>query len=120
MDVVSVAVPATEKGKDADGKVQYEEVELNRCLDALLGTEVLEYGCPSCGKSVAGLKCVGLFRFINKPATNKSFSDKRSSPRSQKSSSSMRRSSNSSTGSPPNSVRCPRDATHPRTHHDSK
>lgn len=58
MDVVSVAVPATEKGKDGDGKVLYEEVQLRQCLDALLGTEALEYACPSCGKGVHALKYV--------------------------------------------------------------
>lgn len=56
MDVVSVAVPANEKAKDADGKVIYEEVDLVACLEALLGTEALEYGCPSCGKGVHALK----------------------------------------------------------------
>jgi ubiquitin carboxyl-terminal hydrolase 5/13 len=63
MDVVSVAVPATEKGRDADGKVLYEDVQLLQCLDALLGTEALEYACPSCGKAVHALKCVLLNQF---------------------------------------------------------
>lgn len=56
MDVVSVAVPATEKGKDNDGKILYEDVQLTRCLDALLGVEALEYGCPSCQRKVNALK----------------------------------------------------------------
>lgn len=58
MDVVSVAVPALEKGKNEDGKTLYEEVKLWTCLDGLLGIEGLEYGCPSCGKSVNALKWV--------------------------------------------------------------
>jgi len=56
MDVVSVAVPAIEKGKNADGVVTYEEVPLGQCLDSLLGSEALEYECPSCGKSVNATK----------------------------------------------------------------
>ncbi|KAE9393596.1 ubiquitin carboxyl-terminal hydrolase 14 [Gymnopus androsaceus JB14] len=55
-DVLSVAVPATEKGKDADGKVLYEDVSLWTCIDGLLGVEALEYNCPSCGKGVNALK----------------------------------------------------------------
>ncbi|KAJ2922163.1 hypothetical protein H1R20_g14933, partial [Candolleomyces eurysporus] len=55
-DVVSVAVPAKESGKDADGKTLYEEVQLWTCLDGLLGTEALEYACPGCQKSVLALK----------------------------------------------------------------
>lgn len=56
MDVVSVAVPSQEKGKDAEGKVIYEEVHLTQCLEALLGSEALEYGCPHCQKSVHAIK----------------------------------------------------------------
>ena len=51
-DTVSVAVPAVEKSKDAEGKIQYEDVRLVDCLEALLSPETLEYACPSCGKSV--------------------------------------------------------------------
>jgi ubiquitin carboxyl-terminal hydrolase 5/13 len=58
MDVVSVAVPAHEKGKDADGKVIYAEVQLTQCLETLLGSEALEYGCPHCQKSVHAIKWV--------------------------------------------------------------
>jgi uncharacterized UBP type Zn finger protein len=58
MDVVSVAVPAHEKGKDADEKVIYEEVMLTQCLDALLGSEALEYSCPHCRKTVHAIKSV--------------------------------------------------------------
>lgn len=60
MDVVSVSVPATEKGKDQDGMISYEDVQLTECLDSLLGLEALEYACPSCGKSVHALKYVYL------------------------------------------------------------
>ncbi|KXN86253.1 Ubiquitin carboxyl-terminal hydrolase 14 [Leucoagaricus sp. SymC.cos] len=55
-DVVSVSVPATEKGKTEDGKVIYDDVELTKCLDALLGVEALEYACPGCKKTVHALK----------------------------------------------------------------
>jgi ubiquitin carboxyl-terminal hydrolase 5/13 len=58
MDVVSVAVPAHEKGKDADGKVIYEEVQLTQCLEALLGSEALEYSCPHCRRTVHAIKSV--------------------------------------------------------------
>ncbi|PCH32979.1 ubiquitinyl hydrolase [Wolfiporia cocos MD-104 SS10] len=52
MDAVSVSVPAREKGKDAEGKTQYEEVQLRECLETLTGTEALEYTCPACEKNV--------------------------------------------------------------------
>lgn len=55
-DVVSVAVPATEKSKDAEGKIVYEDVQLTDSLDSLLGVEVLEYTCPSCAKKVIAQK----------------------------------------------------------------
>jgi ubiquitin carboxyl-terminal hydrolase 5/13 len=57
MDVVSVPVPAKEKGKDAaEGKTEWEEVRLEECLDGLTGAEALEYGCPRCGKGVIAIK----------------------------------------------------------------
>jgi len=56
MEVVSVSVPATEKFKDQEGKIVYEDVHLTECLDSLLGLEPLEYACSSCGKSVHALK----------------------------------------------------------------
>lgn len=55
-DILSISVPATEKGKTEDGKTLYEEVELTKCLESLLGVEALEYGCPSCSKTVHALK----------------------------------------------------------------
>lgn len=58
MDTVSVAVPAKERSKDDEGKIEYEEVYLTSCLDSLLSTEALEYGCPSCKKNVVALKYV--------------------------------------------------------------
>ena len=57
-DVVSVTVPAKEKGKNEDGKSIYQEVQLSDCLDSLLGMEALEYACPSCSKNVQALKYV--------------------------------------------------------------
>ncbi|KAG7441398.1 ubiquitinyl hydrolase [Guyanagaster necrorhizus] len=56
MDVVSVSVPTVEKGKDADGKTLYEEVQLWKCLELLLGIDALKYTCPSCQKSVHALR----------------------------------------------------------------
>ncbi|KAF6752096.1 hypothetical protein DFP72DRAFT_1171915 [Ephemerocybe angulata] len=38
---------------EGEGKTEYEEVELTKCLDGLLGTEALEYACPACAKNVA-------------------------------------------------------------------
>ncbi|TFK33774.1 ubiquitinyl hydrolase [Crucibulum laeve] len=55
-DVLSIPVPANEKGKDADGKTLYEDVQLTDCLDAILGIEQLEYSCPGCKKGVDALK----------------------------------------------------------------
>ncbi|CCL99939.1 uncharacterized protein FIBRA_01964 [Fibroporia radiculosa] len=56
MDVVSIAVPAVEKGKDAEGKTLYEEVRLGDCLSTLTGVEALEYTCPGCQKNVIATK----------------------------------------------------------------
>ncbi|KIJ98331.1 hypothetical protein K443DRAFT_680854 [Laccaria amethystina LaAM-08-1] len=56
MDVVSLIVPATEKGKNEDGKTIYEDVLLTQSLESLLGSEALEYACPSCQKSVIAVK----------------------------------------------------------------
>ena len=58
-DILSVSVPATEKGKIEDGtKTIYENVELTKCLEMLLTIEALEYNCPNCGKTVHALKYV--------------------------------------------------------------
>ncbi|KDQ51372.1 hypothetical protein JAAARDRAFT_41222 [Jaapia argillacea MUCL 33604] len=56
MDSVSVPVPALEKGKDEEGRVIWEEVELKECLDTVASPEALEYTCPSCQKSVVATK----------------------------------------------------------------
>ncbi|KAL1937656.1 hypothetical protein VTO73DRAFT_12931 [Trametes versicolor] len=55
-DTVSVPVPVKEKGKDADGKTMYEDVQLKECLDIVTGTEALEYQCPGCQKKVIATK----------------------------------------------------------------
>lgn len=55
-DVVSVPVPARNKGKDIDGKTIYDNVQLAECFDVLTGTEALEYTCPSCQKKVIATK----------------------------------------------------------------
>jgi ubiquitin carboxyl-terminal hydrolase 5/13 len=51
-DVLSVPVPAHEKGTDAEGRKVYEEVLLTQCVDAVLGSEGLEYKCPRCRRDV--------------------------------------------------------------------
>lgn len=51
-DVLSVPVPAREKGRDAEGKVLYEDVALTECIDAVMGVEGLEYKCPNCRRDV--------------------------------------------------------------------
>ncbi|CDO69813.1 hypothetical protein BN946_scf184803.g11 [Trametes cinnabarina] len=56
MDTLSVPVPAREKGKDAEGKTLYEDVQLKECLDIVTGTEALEYQCPACQKKVIATK----------------------------------------------------------------
>ena len=61
-DILSVSVPATEKGKIEDGtKTIYEDVELTKCLEMLLTTEALEYNCPNCEKTVHALKYVRVY-----------------------------------------------------------
>lgn len=52
LDIVSVAVPAIEESKDAEGKVIYKDVLLTDLLDILTGDEGLDYTCPQCKKSV--------------------------------------------------------------------
>lgn len=56
LDIVSVAVPATEESKDAEGKVTYRDVSLTNTLDILTGIEGLEYSCPQCNKTVVAHK----------------------------------------------------------------
>ncbi|KAA1476327.1 ubiquitin carboxyl-terminal hydrolase 14 [Dentipellis sp. KUC8613] len=55
-DTLSVPVPAREKGKDADGKTLYEEVNIEECLNLVTGVEGLEYKCPKCQKTVTATK----------------------------------------------------------------
>ena len=56
LDVVSVAVPAIEESKDAEGKVTYLDVLLTDTLDILTGHEGLEYSCPQCKMPVVAYK----------------------------------------------------------------
>ena len=56
LDAISVAVPAVEESKDAEGKVVYKDASLTDTLDALTGDEGLEYTCPKCNKTVVALK----------------------------------------------------------------
>lgn len=53
LDAVSVAVPAIEESKDAEGNAIYKDVLLTDTLDILTGDEGLEYTCPQCNKTVA-------------------------------------------------------------------
>lgn len=55
-DALSVAVPAREKGKDAEGKTLWQDVTLEECLSAVLGSEALEYKCPRCAKTVSAIR----------------------------------------------------------------
>ncbi|THH03651.1 hypothetical protein EW145_g6112 [Phellinidium pouzarii] len=57
-DSISVPVSAKETGKDMDGKILYEDVELTKALDAVTANEALEYQCPSCNKTVIAVKWV--------------------------------------------------------------
>jgi len=57
-EVLSVAVPAVEKGKNEEGKVIYEDVRLTDCVKGVLGKEGLEYSCPECKKSVNAVRWV--------------------------------------------------------------
>lgn len=58
MDVVSVSIPAREKGKDAEEKTVYEDVQLTECIDHMLEPEGLEYACPACQRTVDAIKQV--------------------------------------------------------------
>ncbi|KAI0292227.1 ubiquitinyl hydrolase [Multifurca ochricompacta] len=65
-DVLSVPVPAREKGRDAEGRTTYEDVTLKDCIDIVMGVEGLEYKCPQCQRDVAATK---LARFATFPDT---------------------------------------------------
>lgn len=56
LDIVSVAIPAIEESKDAEGKAIYRDVLLTDTLDILTGDEGLEYTCPQCNKTVVAHK----------------------------------------------------------------
>jgi ubiquitin carboxyl-terminal hydrolase 5/13 len=56
VDVVSVSLPKRDKGRDEDGKVLYEDVQLDETLDMLTSVEALDYRCPSCRKNVVAYK----------------------------------------------------------------
>ena len=60
-NVVSVAIPASVKGEDADGKTLYHDVQSTQCLEALLGSEGLDYACPLCAHNVQAVKFVSSF-----------------------------------------------------------
>lgn len=64
-DVLSLAVPAREKGKDEEGRIKYEDVKVEECLDGVFGVEGLEYRCPKCDASVEARKQVGMKTFPN-------------------------------------------------------
>ena len=55
-DVLSVPVPTHETGRDADGRPVFEDVPLTQCVDAVLGTEELEYKCPHCRRDVTATR----------------------------------------------------------------
>ncbi len=55
-DVLSVPVPARETGLDTEGRTTYADVPLTQCVDAVLGTEGLEYRCPRCQRDVAATR----------------------------------------------------------------
>ena len=56
LDAVSVAVPAIEESKDAEGKVVYRGVSLTDTIDILTGDEGLEYTCPQCNRTVVAYR----------------------------------------------------------------
>lgn len=56
LDTVSVAVPAAEESKDAEGKVVYRDALLTNLLDMLTEDEGLEYTCPQCNRNVIAYK----------------------------------------------------------------
>jgi len=60
-NVVSIVIPASVKGEDVDGKTLYHDVQLTQCLEALLGSEGLDYACPLCAHNVQAVKFVSSF-----------------------------------------------------------
>lgn len=63
-DSLSLPVPANETGKDENGKTIYQPMQLETCLDMLLGSqEELEYKCPACQKTVKAVQCVALLSY---------------------------------------------------------
>ena len=55
------------KGEDADGKTLYHDVQLTQCLEALLGSEGLDYACPSCARNVQAVKFVFFIPHMRNP-----------------------------------------------------
>lgn len=94
LDVVSVAVPAIEESKDAEGKIVYRGVQLTDLLGILTGDEGLEYTCPHCDKAVVAHKQAPLQQALSSKLTSV-FVGGPDSQRSQIFSYSMRRSFNS-------------------------
>ncbi|WWD21127.1 hypothetical protein CI109_105608 [Kwoniella shandongensis] len=57
VDLASLPVQATEKGVNEDGKKLYEQVELERCLEALCSEEEIpDYACSICGTKTTAYK----------------------------------------------------------------
>jgi ubiquitin carboxyl-terminal hydrolase 5/13 len=99
-DVVSVAVPAKEAGKDDEGKVKWEEIKVMDCLDALTAVEALQYHCPACAKDVIATKYGFLCQVHLIGEFNRLCIGNLSFPLSLKCSLSTRRNSSLSTGCP--------------------
>lgn len=57
-DILSIAIPVKEKGKNDEGKTVYEDVQLSECISGKPGKEALEYSCPDCKTTVIAVKWV--------------------------------------------------------------
>ncbi|WWC91273.1 uncharacterized protein L201_006216 [Kwoniella dendrophila CBS 6074] len=57
VDLASLPVEAIEKGQDEEGKKLWQDVQLEKCLEALCGDETIEgYECDTCGGKTTAIK----------------------------------------------------------------
>ena len=63
-DSLGIPLPPREKGKDAEGRVLYEDIPLTESLKAVMGAEALEYQCPACNKNVIATRYVLFLVFL--------------------------------------------------------
>ncbi|TIB16675.1 hypothetical protein E3P84_01258 [Wallemia ichthyophaga] len=62
-DSISVDIPVREHAQSDNGKVTYEDVSAEECLDTLKRPDELDYNCPSCKTQVKATKTWNLETF---------------------------------------------------------